>query len=281
MRSVHSEPPSSVRSAGQERTEAKPVEIHFEQLYNFRDLGGCETEGGRRLRTGILFRCGELHRGTARDLVQLRALNLELICDLRSPRESARKQPRLLWTPAPRVVNVPLHDPDHHDAQRRRILGFLLRTNGAERFAAFYRRYYHHLAFERSARIGQAITLLASPENQPALIHCTAGKDRTGVVAAFIQLLLGVPFSTVSAEYLRSNDAVQPRLERLIAMLRLTILSPGLSERLRLIATTYPEYLVEIHDQILSAHGTVEQYLCQLCGVRSHVVEQLRERLLE
>lgn len=255
--------------------------LRFDQLYNFRDLGGCETSEGRRLRTGVLFRCAELHRGSARDLDQLKQLNLALICDLRSPRESMRKQPRLTWAAAPRLVNVPLHDPCHHDEHRRRLLGFLLRRDGVERFRAFCRLYYQHLAFERATRLGEAITLLASPENQPALIHCAAGKDRTGVVAAFIQLMLGVPFSTVSAEYVRSNDEVGPRLERLIATLRLSSLSPALSERLRLIAATYPDYLAEIHDQILAAHGSIEQYLCQLCGVRPQTVEQLRARLLE
>lgn len=253
----------------------------FEQLYNFRDLGGCETKEGRRLRTGVLFRCAELQRGTSRDLAQLRALNLALICDLRSADESARKQPRLMWTPAPRVVNVPLHDPKHHDAQRRRILGFVLRKDGNERFRAYCRLYYQHLAFERAARIGEAIALVAKPENQPALIHCAAGKDRTGLVAAFIQLLLGVPFSTVRAEYVRTNDAVKPRLERLLASLHSSTLSPTLSERLRLIATTYPEFLGEIHDQILAAHGSFEQYLCQACGVQSQVVDQLRQQLIE
>lgn len=253
----------------------------FDQLYNFRDLGGCAAGAGRRLRTGVLFRCSELQRATPRDLAQLRDLNLALICDLRSPRESARKQPRLPWAPAPRLVNVPLHDPNHHDAQRRRILGFLLRADGVERFRAFCRLYYQHLAFERATRIGEAITLLASPENQPALIHCAAGKDRTGLVVAFIQLLLGVPLATVRAEYLRTNDEVGPRLERLIDTLYLRALSPALSERLRLIVTTDPEYLVEIHDQIVASHGSVERFAIEVCGVRPQVVEQLRDGLLE
>lgn len=273
--------PGSACSERQWSYSSKAPVPRFDQLYNFRDLGGCETAAGRRLRTGVLYRCAELHRGTPRDLDQLKDLNLALICDLRSPRESARKQPRLRWSPAPRLVNVPLHDPGHHDEQRRRILGFLLRTDGAERFHTFCRLYYRHLAFERAARIGEAITLLAIPENQPALIHCAAGKDRTGLVAAFIQLLLGVPFATARAEYLRTNDEVAPRLERLIDRLYLTTLSPALSQRLRLIVTTYPEYLAEIHDQIVTAHGSIEQYVIQVCGVRPQVVRQLRQHLLE
>lgn len=253
----------------------------FDQLYNFRDLGGCDTAGGRRLRTGVLFRCSELHRGTARDLERLRSLQLAAICDLRSPRESARKQPRLRWAVAPRLINVPLHDPEHHDEQRRRVLAFLLRRDGMERFHEFCRLYYQHLAFERATRIGEAITLLASPQNQPALIHCAAGKDRTGLVSALIQLLLGVPFPRVRAEYLRTNEEVAPRLEQLIARLHLSKLSPALSARLRLIVTTYPEHLGAVHDELLVRYGSVEQYVLQACGVRPQLVEQLRESLLD
>ncbi|MEY4549269.1 MAG: hypothetical protein RL685_5464 [Pseudomonadota bacterium] len=252
----------------------------FERLHNFRDLGGCETRHGGRLKSGLLFRSAELHRGTDRDLAQLRSLNLALICDLRSPRESARKQPRQWWEPAPRLVNVPFHDPALHDGQRRRLLGFLSRGNGADRCREFCRQYYQHLAFERAERIGEVITLLARPENQPALIHCTAGRDRTGLVAAFIQLLLGVPFATVQAEYLRTNDDTGPRIEQLLSTLRLATLAPALGRRLQLIATTQPEYLAEIHDRVLAAHGSVERYLAEACGVTRSTVQQLQQRLL-
>jgi protein-tyrosine phosphatase len=253
----------------------------FEQLHNFRDIGGCETLDGRRLRTGVLFRCAELHRASARDLAQLRELGIKLICDLRSPDESERKQPRKWWSPAPRLINVPLHDPAIHDGQRRKILGFLWGTAGVARFQAFCRLYYQHLAFERAARIGEVLTLLASAENQPALIHCAAGKDRTGVIAAFVQLLLGVPFATVRTEYLRTNEDIGPRLERLLATLRLTKLSPPLSARMRLIMTTHPEYLVEIHERIVATHGSFEQYVGQECRLNRETIEQLRRRLLE
>lgn len=255
--------------------------LQFERLHNFRDVGGHETQRGRRLRTGVLFRCAELQQSTARDLTLLRDLGIRLICDLRSPAESARKQPRQLWAPPPRLVNVPLHDPAVHDRQRQRILGFLWGKDGPERFRSFCHLYYQHLAFERAARIGEVLTLLASPDSQPALIHCTAGKDRTGMIVAFLQLLLDVPFETVQREYLRTNEDTAPRLERLLSSFRLTTFSPALSERMRLIVTTHPEYLAEVHRRIVDSHGSIEQYVRQLCGLSLQTVEQLRRQLVE
>lgn len=255
--------------------------LRFEQRHNFRDLGGVETGQGQRLRSGVFFRCSELQRCTARDLAQLEALGIKLICDLRSPRESARKQPRQLWAPAPRLVNVPLHDPRLHDGQRWRISSFLWGKDGVERFRAYCRLYYQHVVFDRGALIGEAITVLANRGNQPALIHCTAGKDRTGLVAALIQLLLGVPFATVLAEYLRTNEATEPRLERLLGSLCLPVFAPAFSERMRVIVATHPEYLLEVHARIISDHGSIERYLSTVCGVQSETVERLRHLLLE
>jgi protein-tyrosine phosphatase len=95
-----------------------------------------------------------------------------------------------------------------------------------------------------------------------------------------IQLLLGVPFETVLAEYLRTNDDTGPRLEQLITTLCLATFAPALGRRLQLIVTTQPEYLTEIHERVLAAHGSVERYLAEACGVTRSTVQQLQQRLL-
>jgi len=144
------------------------------------------------MKAGVLFRSDELSRMTRRDLSNLREFNIKLICDLRTPEECRKKRPRAFGRTV-RVVNIPMYEQAEEDLGHTRLLGFLFGSDGGDRFDKFSRRYYHHLAFEQTARLGEVLTLLSREGSLPALIHCSAGRDRTGFVAAVIQLLAGVP----------------------------------------------------------------------------------------
>lgn len=257
--------------------EIRDVARPFQTLWNFRDIGGLKTADGRRLRTGVLFRSDELSRLSAGDVAKLQALGIRLICDLRSPQESERRRPRVLEKSI-RVVNVPIHE---QDVSRTKLLGFLFGKTGGERFREFSRDYYRHIAFGQTARIRRVITLLSEEQSLPALIHCTAGKDRTGFVAALIQLLVGVPYEAVLEDYLRTNDYFGPRLEKLIKVMRILTLSQVASERMRLILMASPEFLTEVHDTVVKRYGAVETYLCEACEIDRVTLRRLKDRLVE
>ena len=78
------------------------------------------------------------------------------------------------------------------------------------------------------------------------------------------------------AEYLRTNEDTQPRLERLLAAWRLPTLAPTFSQRFRHIVTMDAAYLTEVYQEVLSSHGSVEQYLRRACGVRGATIGQLQ-----
>ncbi|MDC0711203.1 tyrosine-protein phosphatase [Stigmatella sp. ncwal1] len=259
--------------------ELRQIVHPFQRLSNFRDVGGRKTADGRTFRTGVLFRSDELSRLNAGDLVKLQGLGIKLICDLRAPRESQKRRLRL---PAAsiRVVNVPLHEQATHDGNRRKLLGFLFGKTGGERFREFSSAYYHHLAFDQTARIREVITLLSGEQSLPALIHCTAGKDRTGFVAALIQLLVGVPVEGVMEDYLRTNDFFGPRLEKFIQVMRIMTLFQVSPERMRLIAGAHPEFLNEVLSTLMARYGSVESYLREACGIDQDTLQRLKERLL-
>jgi protein-tyrosine phosphatase len=251
----------------------------FQGLSNFRDVGGLKTVDGRMFRAGVVFRSDELSRLSAGDLVKLQGLGLKLICDLRSPEESQKRRLRLRGESI-RVVNVPLHEQATQDGSRRKLFGFLFSKTGGDRFREFSRDYYHHMAFGQTARIREVITLLSEAQNLPALIHCTAGKDRTGFLAALIQLLVGVPYEVVREDYLRTNDYFGPRLEKFIKVMRIVTLSQVSPERMRLILMAHPEFLNEVHDTIVKRHGAVETYLREACGIDQATLQKLKDRLL-
>jgi hypothetical protein len=109
------------------------------------------------------------------------------------------------------------------------------------------------------------------------------GETRQGaderVVCCFARpSLIAVPIET----WLNcaARDDLGPRLEQLLATLRSARLAPTFAQRLRLIATTQPEYLAEIHERVLAAHGPVERSLAEASGVTRSTVQQLQQRLL-
>jgi protein-tyrosine phosphatase len=252
----------------------------LERMYNFRDVGGMPTTDGGTSRAGLLFRSGELSTMTARDLDALRGLDIRTICDLRSTRESRKKPLGLAAKHSVRVLNVPFHDEAITDGSRKKLFGFLLGKTGGDQFREFIREFYHHLAFDRAFRVGEVITLLAHEENLPAVIQCTAGKDRTGFLAAVIQLLVGVPYARVTEDYLRSNDHFEPRLKKLTQTVRILTLFRVSPERMRLLLTAHSEVLDDVHREIIESHGSIANYLSGACRVEQETLERLRRLLL-
>lgn len=250
------------------------------RLANFRDMGGGVTRDGRRIKSGLLFRSEEPSRLRARDVAALQALPLRLICDLRAPSEVQKRPPPRALVQSIQAVNIPLHDEAMQSGMRNRFKEFLFNPNGDVRFREFNRDYYHYLAFERAAQIRQVLTLLAQDGPLPALLHCTAGKDRTGVVVALLQLLLGLPFAEVLNEYLRSNDGFRPRMNRIITAVRLLTLFRVPGQRMRYFLTTHPEFLQDTYESILDRYQTIENYLIVSCGVDSTIQRRLQDRFL-
>ncbi len=126
----------------------------------------------------------------------------------------------------------------------------------------------------------EVLGLLSNDEHLPALVHCSAGKDRTGFVIALIQLLVGVPYPRVMDDYLLSNEHFAARRERLIRILHLVTLLQLSPERMRILLSARPELLDEVHGEIVERHGSVESYLRDACGIDSASLQRLKSRLL-
>ena len=191
---------------------------------------------------------------------------IQQICDLRSPKE-VRKRP----TQSPdRTVHIPFDQPGEWS-----VLSCLFGRTGEDRFRELFRGFYHEIAFGQTHKIRQVIEVIADQANLPTLIHCNAGKDRTGLAAAITQLLCGVPYEVVRQDYLRTNELFQIRLDRFIRRLRAITLYQVPEQRMRTIAMAHAEYLDEVHAKIFKDFGSVESYI----GLAPATLENLRANL--
>ena len=181
------------------------VDLHG--VYNFRDLGGYTTRDGRSVRWRTLFRADGLGRLTADDLETLRPIALKTVVDLRTAREIDERG-RFPFETYP----VAFHHLSVIDAtwDRERIR--------AENLPAteFLHGAYTAMLTEGAQQYAAAFRVLAGPDALPAVFHCAAGKDRTGLMAALVLGALGVEAHDVVADY----ALTQPTMERFIERVR-------------------------------------------------------------
>ena len=252
----------------------------FDGLYNFRDIGGLKTLEGRRLKKGVLFRSDELSRLTQKDLERFTLLNIQSICDLRTPREQKSKPSRIKSEHGIQIVNISLQDKSQ-EFTHLEFFKFLISKSNTIDFEKIMKEIYHDMAFISHTQIYEIITFLSEQKNLPALIHCTGGKDRTGFIAAIIQLLVGVPFQHVLDDYLLSNDLIAPRMKKIENFIRWMSLFQISPERMQPILIVRRDYLEDVYNEIIKKYGNIETYLCQACKIPESSLLNLKHLLLE
>ncbi|HKK22754.1 MAG TPA: tyrosine-protein phosphatase [Pseudohaliea sp.] len=163
---------------------------------NFRDFGGYRSADGRRVRWGYLFRSGNLSRLTADAQAQFLALGIDVVCDFRREDEQASDPSRL---PAgTRRVNLAITP----GSQGSALYAGRHRLTDAGAMAEAMRDINREFVRSQSGRYASLFAHLLAPGNERFLVHCAAGKDRTGFAAALVLFALGVPRETVLADYL-------------------------------------------------------------------------------
>ncbi len=190
-------------------------------LLNFRDLGGMVTTDGRRVRPGVLYRSDGLTHVDVGERAHLReVLGIRTIIDLRTSMEHAgmgRYESDLFGID---IIEVPVLDGAVMQAQAARgdfDMGIM----------------YRHIAFDGVAQIARTLGLLAERGRLPAVVTCSGGKDRTGIVVAITLRALGVPTEIVLDDYQRSEAALAGLRERV-------------TDRLRAHGVTVPPHVFEL-----------------------------------
>ena len=251
--------------------------LRFAGAGNFRDLGGYAAADERTVRWGLLYRSGELSRLTAGDRRLLADLDLAHIIDLRSPGECARAPSALDDSVAARIIFLPV-DPGSARAYRDRLmLGQASATQARQTMRAIYREF----ATRHCADFGALLQRVAEARG-PVLLHCAAGKDRTGFAAALLLAALGVAPQVVMEDYLLSRDAFDA--ERALRAEQQHWEASGAPAFdpawLRPWVETRREYLESATAAAVLWAGSMEAYLERQLRITPALRARLRERLL-
>ncbi len=243
---------------------AAPLErfILLEGCFNFRDLGGYPARDGRAVKWRRLFRSDALDHMTEGDVEYVaNTLGVVTVVDLRNPDQGQNCPfPSAQYHNIPFLEGIPtgvLRDTDQDPVERLTATYLWILRNAGE-------------------RIGDALTTLAKGDSLPAVVHCSAGKDRTGVLSALVLGILGVSQKDIIEDYTTTNQVITEIIHRLSAV-------PG-NEHLRSRPATYfqahPKVMEVVLAEIQSVYGDAVNYV-KAHGVSESTIGQLQSVLLD
>ena len=243
--------------------------IELEGACNARDVGGLPTVDGRRTRSGVLLRSDNLQGLTPGDLVVLK--DLTTVLDLRTSAEVEMIGPGPL-----RATAVVHHHLDFipHGFEGRPLVEATIpdETAGEHAMDHFYIDYVRHAP----DGVAQALRTIADPRSGTVLMHCAAGKDRTGVLVAIALSLVGVTRDAVVADYSLSNERIERIRDRLLAT---PLYSEDMSKRTVDSMRPHGENMERFLDRVDAEYGGVHG-LAMAVGVDEETVARLSRRLI-
>lgn len=250
----------------------------LEGVRNFRDFGGYATPSGR-VRTGLLFRSGHYNDATDEDLNFLNSLNVDFHVDLRRPDERDRQPNKWPADPVTMIVTDGGREevPAHIAALKQEVVT-------PETIEAYMTNYYrtapfkpHHVELFTAWFDGLAESAGA------AVVHCAAGKDRTGIVCALTHLMLGVSEEDVFEDYDLTNRAVDIEAHLPSARDRFNAFlgTDHEADVFRPFMGVRNVYLETAFQVMSDAHGSPLGYVREKLGVTESKMEKIRNRLTE
>jgi protein-tyrosine phosphatase len=240
--------------------------LTLDGCFNFRDLGGYETVDGRSVRWRRLFRADGPHALTDADARTLGGLGIATIIDLRTIDETEQRGRWHDHLARAAYHHLPMTDVLPDEAEMMKWVE-----------AAHIGDHYGKIASRGTNAIAASLRLLGDDTTFPAMFHCSAGKDRTGVLAAIVLGLLGVPDETIVDDYALSREA----MERMWVWLRANATDPEQLDRYApAVRSAEPLTMRVFLDGLREEYGSFERYAAAL-GLGDADVDALRAALLE
>lgn len=243
-----------------------------DQFPNLRDFGGYGD-----IKAGILFRSAFPEAVTAKALEQLKELNIRKVFDLRSDPEVRKRAPlKLAGIDVERAPVFATQDMSPIQlVERSKVLG-----DENSGFLGTYMDTFESLASNGAMK--SIVEWLAEHPHQGMIVHCTAGKDRTGQVCAVILMALGIDNYTIAREYEMTNIGYGKQLKKLIDGLAAKLASQNVPyEHVATMLECSFTTIFTALQLFYKRYGTADRYLVEKCGLSTDTVERFRGNLLK
>ncbi|WP_276934517.1 tyrosine-protein phosphatase [Dielma fastidiosa] len=258
-------------------------QIRLDKAYNFRDIGGYETNEGLVVKKGLLFRSDELSKLSEADIETIRKLNIKTIIDYRSERERVNNEDKpipgakvVYLDPKADVAALASSDNKHLLEQRT---DKITAKQAYDMMSSQNREFV--LAPSAKASYAQMLQLVLDPANCGIVQHCRGGKDRTGYGIALILLLLGVDQKTVVEDYMLTNVCKHEKNTRSLAEAYEQTHNEDFVLALRYLKEAREEFLLGALDIINNSYGGIEQYAINELNFSRENIQTLKQIYLE
>jgi protein-tyrosine phosphatase len=242
--------------------------IPFEEILNFRDLGGYKARGGRSIAWRRIYRSGEMHVATDSDISRLKdEIKLKTVIDLRSASRQEITGVGRLGKTGVKFYSVPISMVNETEIAQKLLQSF---TNSAELYI------YRIRSKEYGRGVIEALEIIASPANHPLVFHCNAGKDRSGIVAAILLSVLGVSDEDIVNDFALTALSLKKFIERWDNDPKTAYIHkqlPAFHKDAR------PEEMTVLLTELRKEYGSAEGYL-KTNGADASLVKRLEKALL-
>jgi protein-tyrosine phosphatase len=259
---------------------AAALSLPLRGIPNFRDFGGYATKDGRRVRERVLYRSQAFGGATPEDLDYLASLEIRLVCDLRSATE--RKTARDRWPAGVEPARLNLDIRSDARAAHSELIDAIRREPNPAGVHRGMLLIYRGMPTAFAAVLPELLARLLDPAHLPVVIHCHAGKDRTGFICAIILAALGVLDEHVLADYLLTAQRIdRQRLSlELVDTFSAFVGVPLTVEALQVALDVRPEYLDAAMQALAADYGGIDGYLQTAGKLGAADRERLRSILL-
>lgn len=261
------------------------TQLPFEEVVNFRELGGYPAADGRTVKYGCFYRSGALHPiRTPADQELLNKLNLKLVLDLRSKGECAY-EPDPILSGVKQLQICAIRYPDGSEIDfspsgiKKLDAAMVKMRENLELEKAFTQLYlnmpFHNPAF-------QVMFQELETGNTPILFHCSAGKDRTGIAAILILLALGVSKETALEDYMLTNICRKKLIEESFQQNAALLAEHPEAKEMILVKEGVSRRIVEqAINAIEKRYTSYEAYFLAEFGLDTNRLKALRDKYLE
>ena len=244
---------------------------------NFRDMGGYPTRNGRRIKWGMLYRSGRLSDLSDTDRHYFSGLNISRICDFRREDEQVRSPSRLPEESNVKIVDLPIEAGSTESFQERIDRG----KGDRDDIMGLMNNIYLDFAENQAHRYAEMFQCLLENGDGATLIHCTAGKDRTGFGTALILHALGVDDDIVMQDYLLTRRYFPIDSEMRLMAEKYEIPLDIYIDVMRPVFEVHPVYLQTAMDAVEEKYGGMKNYMEEGLGLTREVRHELMDKYLE